>query len=869
MDRLGGSLLALLLLLMGGPMLLGQQKSQKDSVFRLVQAEKAEQLTEYGMEMRRVTGHARFFHNDTHLLCDSASWNVNARFIECYGNVQLIQENTFLKSEEMHYWIDESRAQFRGGRVELIDKEHNTLRTEKLIYNTKDSTAVFDYGGSLKDKDGNVIESRKGTYDGKEGLFTFEDRVELYMDSIEIKTSTLRYFNDTERAYFGRDTYVWKDDGFLRSDAGWYDRKGQRVQFSDRVFMFDPSYDAWADEVYFDQVTAAVDLVNNAQVTDTTNHSVFLGDHLQYLPATDSLPDRGLLTDDPAIVYYGENENHEPDTLYVGADTFYVFALPRNEITADEVKAAEKRLEDMRYDALARKREEDAAKRETERIQKMRDVGLLPPEWMEKAQEAARDSLAALATLDSLVTAGAVDSLVAASLEIRASRTSVDSLIATVSKSSELEMKEVPPPRDTTPQLPDTTLIRHVMAWRNVRLYRSDIQARCDSMVFNEIDSIARLYGSPVLWNEVRNQLSADEMQMLMKDGTFERGSMIGNAWLISEQDTLHYDQIKSTEMLGWFRDNKLYRFDALGGVSAIFYLTDEEVITTINVKESKSLTAAMKDTKAQRLLYTESIKSDIYPVGELPPEKQRLKDFNWRGSERPATPEDITTRKVRESERDKYEGLMKPLYHETNKFFDNYMIILFEELDARKKAEMERKQHERDSLLAEELAAERARDSIAAEMARQQAIDALGEEVRELPESGIDSTGVDSTGVRRQMADSLVVHRQDADSTATGSPVDSAAVTAAAVAVPDKVEKPLADKPVERKIVEEEVSPASQETVEKSSQLTRAEKRAIRRAERQARREARRAAREQRRAERAARRIRNQAKMLETEGGE
>ena len=195
-------LLAVLLLILGGSAPLFSQTASQDSVFRLLEAERAEQYEQYGTQYRLVKGHARFLHNDTYLLCDSASWNVDCRYIEAFGNVQIIQDKTMLKSEEMIYWIDESRALFRGTLVELFDKDGNTLRTERLSYNTKDSVAVFEYGGSMKDKDGNVIESRKGTYDGKEGLFSFEDQVELYMDSIEIKTNQLRYFNETERRWF-------------------------------------------------------------------------------------------------------------------------------------------------------------------------------------------------------------------------------------------------------------------------------------------------------------------------------------------------------------------------------------------------------------------------------------------------------------------------------------------------------------------------------------------------------------------------------------------------------------------------------------------------------------------------------------------
>ena len=843
------------------------QNAPKDSVFRLVQAERAEQYEKYGQHYRLVKGHARFLHNDTYLLCDSASWNVDAKFIEAYGNVKVIQNNTMLKSEEMQYWIDDSKAQFRGPIVELFDKDGNTLRTSKLVYNTKDSVAVFELGGALKDKDGNVIESGRGTYDGKEALFTFEERVELYMDTIEIKTQVLRYFTEEEKAYFGRNTYAWRDNGFLRADDGWYDRKQQIVRFADHVFMFDPTYDAWADEVFYDQWNGAADLYRNAQVLDSTNKSIYLGDHLQYTPASDSLSAQGLLTGDPAIIYFGENEEHVVDTLYVRADTISVYAVPRCDIPAAEVKEAQKRLEDIRFDALGKKRKEDAAAQEQERIKKLREVGKLPPEWVELAQKAEADSLAALARLDSLVTVGAVDSLAAAADSLRASRKAVDSLIQAGFEF--LSPKEPPAPdsdstavtSDSTSVAPgltgglldstdvaakpvaqapprDTTPVRYVHAWHNVKMYRSDLQAVCDSVVFTEVDSIARLYGSPALWNEVRNQLTAGEMQLLMHDGALERGSMITDAWMISEQDTLHYNQIKCTEMQGWFRDNKIYRFDALGGVSAIFYMADEDVITTINVKESKSMTAALKDGTAQRLLYVDAIKSDIYPVGELPPEKQRLKDFKWRGDERPVSPSAITQRTIRETERPQYEGMRRPLYRETNKYFDNYMLDLFEKIDAQKKAEYERRKAEQDSLarIAELEQLQAARDSL---------------EAREAAATVIPDSTVVIPGLIGNLPDSTTASPQRAV-LPENDPVRPSRPPRENVGV------------IPGETVD--LTPASPETVIHTEQLSRAEKRALRRAERQARREARKAARAARRAARDAARIARQAAKVEKE---
>jgi hypothetical protein len=314
---------------------------------------------------------------------------------------------------------------------------------------------------------------------------------------------------------------------------------------------------------------------------------------------------------------------------------------------------------------------------------------------------------------------------------------------------------------------------------------------------------------------------------------------MITNAWIISQQDSVHFNQIKSTEMLGYFFENKLYRFDALGGVSAIFYMVDEDVVTTVNVKESKTLTAAMKDGNAQRLLYMESIKSDAYPVGELEASKQRLKGFEWRAEERPVTREAITKRQVRKSERSDYDHLSRPLYPETNKYFDNYMYNLIEELNAQKREALARRQHEQDSIA-------RVQDSLAR-------LKMLEEEIPG------QARNDDSVGALPQTPPLQPANAQDSTSRPPLAP--DGALDTTTIVTPgltrglDSSRMTPVVVPFETIDRQEEVThaPASPETVEQSTQLTRAEKRALRRAERKARREARRAARLARRAQRQA----------------
>lgn len=612
----------------------------QDSVFKLVQADVARQIEDAGFHYRIIQGNAKFFHNNTYFLCDSASWNVEAHQVFAFGNVQVIQEGTMLKSDQMTYYSADNTARFRGRLVELFDKEGNTLRTEWLDYNTKDSVAVFSGGGSMMNRDSSVIESDKGRYEAREKVFYFSEDVQVWMDSILISTDRMDYNTAQARAYFHDNTSVWKDKGYVNADSGWYDRKNKLIHFADNVYMDDPEYEAWAAEVSYDENSGEVNMYENAQVLDTARRAYYTADHILY--QKDSIAGRVTLSRDPAIILCGENDSGQPDTLYVRADSLLVYSRFKCDIPEQEISDAAQRLEDIMFDALKKKRDEQAAERAKATEEALRKAGKLPPE-----QKAAENQKAKAPVADSL--AAQRDSL----------QVPADSLRA---------------PSDTLASAPDSTKIRYVLGYRQVKAFRSDLQLSCDSLVFCELDSIARLFGRPILWNEIKNQLTSETMQILIKDGNAHRGSMVTDAWIVSQVDTVYYNQIKSTEMVGYFHDNDLYRYDALGGVNALFFMMDGDLVTTANLKEAKSLSAMIRDGNARRLLYNEQISSDAYPAVDLPKEKMYLKGFEWRGKERPQSPEEITVRKPHSTQRAEYSYIVLPHFWQTSRFFIDSM---------------------------------------------------------------------------------------------------------------------------------------------------------------------------------------------------
>ena len=93
------------------------QNEEKDSLVRLISADKARLLQINGQSYRKVEGNALFLHNNTYLKCDNALWNVDKGVIDAVGNVQVIQEKTVLTGDSLKYLIDEDLARFRGHKI--------------------------------------------------------------------------------------------------------------------------------------------------------------------------------------------------------------------------------------------------------------------------------------------------------------------------------------------------------------------------------------------------------------------------------------------------------------------------------------------------------------------------------------------------------------------------------------------------------------------------------------------------------------------------------------------------------------------------------------------------------------------------------
>ncbi len=773
--------------------LFAQNTEQKDSLVRLLGCDELQQVEEYGQSYRKALGHARFEHNSTLLICDTALWNVNQNVINAFGNVQIIQNNTVLSSESLDYLIDQNLAQFRGALVQLRDKDGNTLRTTDLDYNTKDSVAVFRNGGALRDKDGQIIESDDGHYYSKLKTFSFTNNVNMYTDSIFVKTDDLDYNTGTNVATFGTGTNAWRDNNMLSSQAGFYERTLEKFTFFRNVHILTENQEAWADTLVYYRVPNNVEMFGHVELLDTTRNVAAVAGYVQYIDSLSFIK----LTREPAVIAISE-QGEKRDTAYIGADTLILRSIPKCDVDSSEISNSASRLKEINVDPVTeyRRKAYEAAKAAAEEARKKREeedpnaagasdrgASAVKPGGKPTGKPAGKaggkptgkpagkatgtaigktagttagktgdnpggkaiskfGKLSGDAMIGDPVTKGRQglpapwddvieyapprfqlpdtlktspdtvrvpsDSLAAKTLSAVTEPVSVtepaevtnpqspDSLtVPTDSLTVPTDSLTVPTdsltvpgdslhvPTDSLSLAPkDSTKISFIYGIRNVKVFRNDMQVACDSLAYTDLDSLIRLYENPIVWNEIKRQYSADSITVIVKNRSIDRASLMSNAFIIVQEDTLSYDQIRGTEMMAYFDSTgALRRFDSMGGASGVFYIEENGSLATVNKFESKMLTATLKDGNIQDLNYFDAVKTDAYPVVQMKKDEKILKGFDWQPDKRPKGPEDITPYKPRESQRKVYENVPRAEFAQTDIYFPGHMNSVYKML--------------------------------------------------------------------------------------------------------------------------------------------------------------------------------------------
>jgi lipopolysaccharide export system protein LptA len=187
----------------------------------------------------------------------------------------------------------------------------------------------------------------------------------------------------------------------------------------------------------------------------------------------------------------------------------------------------------------------------------------------------------------------------------------------------------------------DTTYLQ-VRAYYNVRIFREDMQAVCDSVHYNGRDSIATLCGDPVCWNH-SNQVSADTVAIYMKNGTVDYLHGMGNAIAIKQEGEAEFDQLAGKEMYAYVQNGDVYLVDVQGNAETVFYpREDDGSYVGVNKTQSSFVKLYLENRQIHHILFTSSTIGVMIPMSQATDEDKYLVTFFWAEQERPRKPGDV-----------------------------------------------------------------------------------------------------------------------------------------------------------------------------------------------------------------------------------
>ncbi|WP_295767329.1 OstA-like protein [uncultured Mucilaginibacter sp.] len=629
-----------------------------------------------------------FLHEGTTLRSDSSYLYKTRNSFDAFGNVNINQGDTLNVYGDKLYYNGNTHVALVTNNVRMVDRDA-TLTTNYLTYNTATKIGTYTGGGKLVNKD-NTLTSKNGYYfSGSRDAYFRYDVVLTTVDAL-IKTDTLRYNSGTRISYFYGPTHIYgKDKDTLYTERGEYHTITEQAFFSKNNIYTQTSKYLKGDSLFYDRLKGYGRAVRRVTFNDNEQKVTIKGQLGTFYRAED----RAVVTQNPYVIMVTEDKDtSKTDTVAPQAvvakkdktavakkDTVVLKAKAVDAkaesgsaaITAAgdsvTIKPAPKIKRDTLYwgaDTLETRIVTYKTLRQLQ--EKMRLAGIKDTSTADKPA-AVRKAPLKLSTVKNLIPmppaglkmdtsffrsnyfgnpkAPRVDSAklkkaLADSLAKKAAKDTSAKKVASPPKVVRLDSVYLQRKFD----LKDTARIRILTAHHNAKIFKSDLQAKADSMFYSYADSTMRMFVEPIIWTQ-GSQISGDTIYFQLKNKKLDNMDVWPRALTVNVEgtDSAYFNQVAGKKMRGYFVSNKLQRLFVDGNAETIYFNRDStKQVTEMMRSVSSRIRVNFKDNKAQNVTLFTKVGQDIYPIEKATEDDKILKGFLWKPKERPASKEAI-----------------------------------------------------------------------------------------------------------------------------------------------------------------------------------------------------------------------------------
>lgn len=195
---------------------------------------------------------------------------------------------------------------------------------------------------------------------------------------------------------------------------------------------------------------------------------------------------------------------------------------------------------------------------------------------------------------------------------------------------------------DTIRLIEDSVGLKTLLVYYNVRIYKTDLQGVCDSLIYADADSIIYMFREPVLWSD-STQFSADSIQLVLELQQLHKIHLNTNALIVNEIDSLIYNQVKGRNITGLFQNQELYKVEVRGNAESIYYGQDEQKrYIGVNKAVCSDINLYIRENKFTRITFKEMPESVFTPMQQVNIREFRLNNFKWETDKKPKSKEEL-----------------------------------------------------------------------------------------------------------------------------------------------------------------------------------------------------------------------------------
>lgn len=589
-----------------------------------------------------------FEHDGAILTCDSARLWKELNYFEAFGNVHINQDTINIYSDLLNYDGNSKMAHLIN-KVRMSDP--STLLTTNIFdYNMATRVGTYIQNGKILNRSENVtVTSRKGYYLSSTKDAYFRYNVVVVTDSVTIKSDSLRYNTFSNETYFyGPTDIIGKNDN-LYTENGTYNTKTKKAFFGKKNLYTQNTKSLKGDSLFYDGMKGYGRAVKNITFNDTEDKLLLKGQLGEYFKESERIivsinAYLGLGTSDSVTV----EGKRMPDTLWLGAD---ILEAERSLQKSLQLIQTPKVLED---DEIGM--EDDKQKTDTQTTNQTAPAPVAPvvkpnpqPPVKQSKKNKAKDKVEATDsvknTLDSTTT----------NLKVIVPKDSLANIAPnTIAKTDSLKAEPKPKPKGNTavtktvaPKEPipfnpaDTVRTRTIRAFHNVRVFKTNLQAKSDSLFFTAADSTLRLYQNPILWSD-SSQQTGDTIHVQFKNKKINNAQIFPNAFIVKQEaDTTKFNQIKGKTITAFFNDGEIKNLYVDGNAESIYFDKKDDGEYQQNQTVSARIRVIFADKEISSVKTIKAVEGTFLPAGKTPKEAM-LTGFIWKPELRPKSKADI-----------------------------------------------------------------------------------------------------------------------------------------------------------------------------------------------------------------------------------